>query len=62
MKMKAGVTLGQQLAIPAGKILEIIDKSCYPVTGSHMIIKEQEAAGVYNLCAMHGHTSVDFPG
>jgi hypothetical protein len=34
MKMKAGVILGQQLAIQADRLLEILDKFCYPVTGS----------------------------
>ncbi len=34
MKMKAGVILGQQLAVQAERFLETIDKSCYPVTGS----------------------------
>ncbi len=34
MKMKVGVILGQQLAIQADRFLEILDKSCYPVTGS----------------------------
>jgi hypothetical protein len=33
MKMKVGVTLGQQLSIQADRFLEIIDESCYPVTG-----------------------------
>jgi hypothetical protein len=47
MKMKAGVIIGQQLAVQADRSLETIDKSCYPVTGSQMIIlREQEAVGV----------------
>jgi hypothetical protein len=46
MKMKVGVTLGQQLVIQADRFLEILDDSCYPVTGSQIIIREQEAAGV----------------
>jgi hypothetical protein len=61
MKMKAGVILGQQLAIQADRFLETIDESCDPVTGSQMIIREQEATGVCYLCANHGHTSVACP-
>ncbi len=61
IKMKAGVILGQQLAIQADSFLETIDKSCYHVTGSQMITREQEAAGVCGLCAKCGHTSVDCP-
>jgi hypothetical protein len=61
MKIKAGVILGQQLATHADRFLETIDKSCYPVSGSQMIITEQEAAGVCYLCAMRGHTSDDCP-
>jgi hypothetical protein len=34
MKMKAGVILGQQLAIQADRLLETIDDSLYPVTCS----------------------------
>ncbi len=34
MKIKPEFFLGQQLAIQAGRFLEILDKSCYPVTGS----------------------------
>ncbi len=33
MKMKAGVILGQQLAVQADWFLETIDESCHPVTG-----------------------------
>ncbi len=33
MKLKVGVTLGQQLAVQADRFLETIDESCYPVTG-----------------------------
>jgi hypothetical protein len=33
-KMKAGVILGQQLAIQADRFLETIDESYYPLTGS----------------------------
>jgi hypothetical protein len=61
MKIKPEVSLGQQLAIPADGFLEILDESCYPVTGSRMIMREQEAAGVCYLCAKHGHTSVNCP-
>jgi hypothetical protein len=61
MKMKAGVIFGQQLAVQADRFLKTIDKSCYPVTGSWMIIREQEVAGVCYLCAMHGHNSVNCP-
>jgi hypothetical protein len=46
MKMKPEVILGQQLAVQADRFLKILDKSCYPVTGSQMIMREQEAAGV----------------
>ncbi len=45
-KMKVRVNLGQQLAVQADRHLETIDKSCYSVTCSQMIIREQEAAGV----------------
>ncbi len=34
MKMKPGDILGQQLAIQADRLLGILDKSCYTVTGS----------------------------
>ncbi len=34
MKMKAGVIIGQQLAVQADRFLETIDEPCYPVTGS----------------------------
>ncbi len=34
MMMKAGVILGQQLAVQADRFLETIDESCYPVTSS----------------------------
>ena len=61
MKMKPEVILGQQLAVQADRFLEIIDKSLNPVTGSQMIMREQEAAGVCYLCAKHGHISVDCP-
>jgi hypothetical protein len=61
MKMKAGVILEQQPAIQADRFLEIFDKSCYPVTGSQIIIREQEAAGICNSCAIHGHTSGNCP-
>jgi hypothetical protein len=44
IEMKAGVILGQQLAVQADRFLETIDESCYPVTGSGMIIRELEAA------------------
>jgi hypothetical protein len=33
MKMKPEVVLGQQLAVQADRLLEILDKSCYHVTG-----------------------------
>ncbi len=46
MKMKPEVILGQQLAVQADRFLEILGESCYPVTGSQMIMREQEAAGV----------------
>ena len=39
MKMKPGVILGQQLAVQADRFLETLDESCYPVTGSQMIIR-----------------------
>jgi hypothetical protein len=61
MKMKAGVILGQQLAIQADRFLETLDESCYPVTSSQMHIREQEAVGVCYLCATHGHTSFNCP-
>jgi hypothetical protein len=61
MKMKAGVTFGQQLVVQADRFLEILDESCYPVTGSQMIIREQEAAGVCYLCATYGCTSLTVP-
>ncbi len=44
MKIMLEVSLGQQLAIRADRFLEILDESCYPVTGSQMIMREQEAA------------------
>jgi hypothetical protein len=62
MKIKPEVILGQQLAIQADRILEIIDKSLNPVTGGQMIMGEQETAGVWYLCAKRGHISVDCPG
>ncbi len=46
MKMKAGVILGQQLAIQADRFLETIDETMHPVTGDQMTIREHEAAGV----------------
>ncbi len=46
MKMKAGVILGQQLAIHADTFLETIDESLSTVTGGRMHIRQQEAAGV----------------
>jgi hypothetical protein len=61
MKSKPEVILRQQLAIQADGFLEIIDKSLNPVTGSWMIMREQEAAGVCYLCAKRGHISVDCP-
>ncbi len=62
MKMKPEAILGQQLAVQADRFLEIIDKFLNPVTGSRMIMTEQEAAGVCYLCAKHGHISVNCPG
>jgi hypothetical protein len=61
MRMKPNVILGQQLAAQADSFLKILNKSCYPVTGNRMIMREQEAAGVCYLCAKHGHISVDCP-
>jgi hypothetical protein len=61
MKMEAGVILGQQLAVQADRFLETIDESCYSVTSSRAIIKEQEVAGACYLCAMRGHTSIHCP-
>jgi hypothetical protein len=61
MKMKPEVIVGQQLAVQADRLLKIIDKSQNPVTGSQMVMREQEAAGVCYLCAKHGHISVDCP-
>jgi hypothetical protein len=55
MKIKPEVSLGTQLAIQVDRFLDILDKSCYPVTGSQMSMREQEAAGVCYLCAKHGH-------
>jgi hypothetical protein len=37
--MKAGVILGQQLAVQAGRFLETIDMSSYPVAGGQMHIR-----------------------
>jgi hypothetical protein len=51
MKIKLVVSLGPELAIRADGFLEILDDNCYPVTGSQMIMREQEAAGVCCLCA-----------
>jgi hypothetical protein len=62
MKIKSEVILGQQLAAQADGFLEIIDESLNPVTNSRMIMREQEAAGVFYLCAKRGHISVDCPG
>jgi hypothetical protein len=62
MKIKPEVILGQQLAVQAERFLEIIEESLNPVTGSRMIMREQEAAGVCYLCAKCGHISVDCPG
>jgi hypothetical protein len=62
MKIKLDVILGQQLANRADSFLEIIDKFLNPVTGSQMIMRKQEAAGVCYLCAKCGHISVDCPG
>jgi hypothetical protein len=53
MKMKPGVILGEQLAVQANSHLETIDESLSTVTGSQMIMREQEAAGVCYLCAKH---------
>jgi hypothetical protein len=61
MKMKPEVILGQQLAIHTDRFLEILDESCYPVTGGQMIMRELKAAGVCYLCAKRGHISVDCP-
>ena len=61
MKIELEVILRQQLAIRADGLLEIIDESLNPVTGSRMIKREQKAAGVCYLCAKHGHISVDCP-
>ncbi len=49
--MKPEVIHGQQLA----------NQSLSTVTGSQMIMREQEAAGVCYLCAKRGHISVDYP-
>ncbi len=62
MKIKPEVILVQQLAVRADGFLEIIDKSLNPVTGSQMIMREQEAARVCYLCAKHGQISVNCPG
>jgi hypothetical protein len=61
LKMKPGVILGQQLAVQADSILETIDESLSTVTGSRMIMREQEAAGVCYLCPKCGHISVNYP-
>jgi hypothetical protein len=61
LKMKPGVIFGPQLAIQADSILETIDESLSTVTGSQMIMREQEAAGVCYLCAKCGHISVNCP-
>jgi hypothetical protein len=44
MKIKVGVILVQHLAVQADRFLETLDKLCYPVTGSQMNMREQEAA------------------
>ncbi len=62
MKMWPEVILGQQLATQADGFLEIIDESLNSVTGSQMIMREQDAAGVCYLCAKRVHISVDCPG
>ncbi len=62
IKIKPEIILGQQLAVQADGFLEIIDKSLNPVTGSQMIMREQEAAGVCYLCAKCGLISVNCPG
>ncbi len=59
MKMKVGVSFERQLAVQADRLLKIFYRSGYPVTGSQIIIREQEAAGVCYLCATYGHTSID---
>ncbi len=61
VKMKVGAIFGQQLAVQAYMFLETIGKSCYPVTDSWMLIREQEPAGACYICENHGHTSVDYP-
>jgi hypothetical protein len=61
MKLKPEVILGQQLAVQADRFLEILDKSCYPVNGSQMIMREKEREGVCYLCAKHGHISGNCP-
>jgi hypothetical protein len=38
-KDESGSILGQQLAVQADRFLEILDKSCYLVTGSQIITK-----------------------
>jgi hypothetical protein len=61
MKMKLEVILGQLLAVQADRFLEILDNSCYPITGGQMIMREQKAAEVCYVCAKCGHISVDCP-
>ncbi len=61
MKIKVGVILVQHLAVQADRFLETLDKLCYPVTGSQMNMREQEAAWVCYLCATRGHTSDNCP-
>jgi hypothetical protein len=61
LKKKPEVILGQQLAVQTDRFLETIDESCHPVTVGQMHIREQEAAGVYYLCATCRHTSVNCP-
>jgi hypothetical protein len=61
MKMKLEVITGQQLAVQADRFLGIIDKSRNPVTGSQMIMREQEPSRVCYLCAKQGHISVNCP-
>ncbi len=61
MKIKPEVILRQQLAFRACRLLEIIDKSLNAVTGSRMIMREQEAARVCYFSAKCGHISVNCP-
>ncbi len=61
MKMNVGVILWQQLAFPSREVPRDYWRVLLPCTGSWMIIREQDAAVVYYLCAMRGHTSVNCP-